>query len=111
MHFYLLVTAKICVRTAIKKAKITYLYKDLRQQDYRRMNSKDDNIKTNIEEIKRIEKELEIMLNQGDIDSHIRNRIKNDLNNVKLKRIEKEMQAFGIMIPPTAATAAEIGEE
>ena len=91
---------------------ITYLYKDL--QDYRRMNSKDDNgynIKTNIEEIKRIEKELEIMLNQGDIDSHIRNRIKNDLNNVKLKRIEKEMQVFGIMIPPTAATAAEIGEE
>ena len=105
--------AKICVRTAINKAKITYLYKDLQQQDYRRMNSKDDSysIKTNVEEIKRIEKELEIMLNQGDIDSHIRNRIKNDLNNVKLKRIEKEMQAFGIMIPPTAATAAEIGEE
>ena len=78
------------------------------------MNNKDDNsysIKTDIEEIKRIEKELEIMLNQGDIDLHIRNRIKNDLNNVKLKRIEKEMQAFGIMIPPTAATAAEIGEE
>ncbi|HZA08216.1 MAG TPA: hypothetical protein VE619_10985 [Nitrososphaeraceae archaeon] len=77
------------------------------------MNSKDDSysIKTNVEEIKRIEKELEIMLNQGDIDSHIRNRIKNDLNNVKLKRIEKEMQVFGIMIPPTAATAAEIGEE
>jgi hypothetical protein len=80
----------------------------------RRMNNKDDNsysIKTDIEEIKRIEKELETMLNQGNIDSHIRNRIKNDLNNVKLKRIEKEMQAFGIMIPPTAATAAEIGEE
>jgi hypothetical protein len=30
---------------------------------------------------------------------------------VKLKRIEKEMKAFGAMIPPTAATAAEIGEE
>jgi hypothetical protein len=78
------------------------------------MNNKDDNsysIKTDIEEIKRIEKELEIMLTQCAIDSHIRNRIKNDLNNVKLKRIEKEMQAFGIMIPSTAATAAEMGEE
>jgi hypothetical protein len=30
---------------------------------------------------------------------------------VKLKRIEKEMKAFGATIPPTAATAAEIGQE
>jgi hypothetical protein len=78
------------------------------------MINKDDNsynIKTDIENLKRIEKELEIILNQGGIDSHIRNRIRNDLNNVKLKRIEKEMQAFGVMVPPTAGTAAEIGEE
>ena len=74
-------------------------------------NSSNNNIKADIENLKRIEKELETILNQGGIDSQTQHKIRNDLNNVKLKRIEKEMKAFGAMIPPTAATAAEIGEE
>ena len=74
-------------------------------------NSSNNNIKADIENLKRIEKELEIILNQGGIDSQTQHKIRNDLNNVKLKRIEKEMKAFGATIPPTAATAAEIGEE
>ena len=74
-------------------------------------SSSNNNIKTDIENLKRIEKELETILNQGGIDSNTQHKIRRDLNNVKLKRIEKEMKAFGAMIPPTAATAAEIGEE
>ena len=69
------------------------------------------NLQTDVENLKRIEKELETILDQGGIDSQTQHKIRRDLNNVKLKRIEKEMKAFGAMIPPTAATAAEIGEE
>jgi hypothetical protein len=74
-------------------------------------NNSSSNLKTDIENLKRIEKELETILDQGGIDSQTQHKIRNDLNNVKLKRIEKEMKAFGATIPPTAATAAEIGEE
>jgi hypothetical protein len=74
-------------------------------------NNGSHNIKADVDNLKRIEKELETILNQGGIDSNTQYKIRNDLNNVKLKRIEKEMKAFGAMIPPTAATAAEIGEE
>ena len=74
-------------------------------------NGSNNNIKTDIDILKRIEKELETILNQGGIDSNTQHKIRRDLNNVKLKRIEKEMKAFGATIPPTAATAAEIGEE
>ena len=74
-------------------------------------NSSNNNIKADIENLKRIEKELETILDQGGIDSQTQHKIRTDLNNVKLKRIEKEMKAFGATIPPTAATAAEIGEE
>ena len=69
------------------------------------------NLQTDVENLKRIEKELETILNQGGIDSNTQHKIRRDLNNVKLKRIEKEMKAFGATIPPTAATPAEIGEE
>jgi arginine repressor len=71
-------------------------------------NGSNNNIKTDIENLKRIEKELETILNQGGIDSNTQHKIRRDLNNVKLKRIEKEMKALGATIP---ATAAEIGEE
>ena len=71
-------------------------------------NGSNNNIKADIENLKRIEKELETILNQGDIDSNTQHKIRRDLNNVKLKRIEKEMKALGATIP---ATAAEIGEE
>jgi arginine repressor len=74
-------------------------------------SSSNNNIKTDIENLKRIEKELETILNQGGIDSNTQHKIRRDLNNVKLKRIEKEMKAFGATIPATAATAAEIGQE
>ena len=71
-------------------------------------NNSSNNIKADIENLKRIEKELETILDQGGIDSQTQHKIRRDLNNVKLKRIEKEMKALGATIP---ATAAEIGEE
>ena len=49
------------------------------------------------------------MIDNNSSSNNSSNNIKTDIDN--LKRIEKEMKLFGATIPPTAATAAEIGEE